>query len=164
MSYKGNLAKFAADSYKMLKTAESDKDRTTAIIMGELASAILMMLLKLKLKKEKTTEQLFENNGPLETFSNRIKFVYAMGLIDKQTFKDLNCIRKIRNEFAHTIQLSFSESPIREWCKELSTFDQNKNVKLPLCDEYSWAVSTLITERVTGFTSGKETPTIEKEK
>lgn len=36
------------------------------------------------------------------TFSSRIKVTYAIGLITKEQLLDLECLRKIRNEFAHT--------------------------------------------------------------
>lgn len=41
-------------------------------------------------------------NAPLGTFSSRIKAAYALGLLTKDQFLDLERLRKIRNEFAHT--------------------------------------------------------------
>jgi DNA-binding MltR family transcriptional regulator len=41
-------------------------------------------------------------NAPLGTFSARTKAAYALGLISKDEHKDINLIRKIRNEFAHS--------------------------------------------------------------
>lgn len=40
-------------------------------------------------------------NAPLGTFSSRIKAAYAMGLLTEAQYKDLERLRKIRNEFAH---------------------------------------------------------------
>ena len=45
---------------------------------------------------------LFDSNGPLSTFSAKIKLAYALGFIRKQTFEDLEAVRRIRNDFAHS--------------------------------------------------------------
>lgn len=50
----------------------------------------------------KMQSDLFNSNGPLSTFSSKIKLAHSFGLIDKSVFQDLEAIRKIRNEFAHT--------------------------------------------------------------
>lgn len=41
-------------------------------------------------------------SAPLGTFSARIKAAYALGLLTKNQFNDLEHLRKIRNEFSHT--------------------------------------------------------------
>ncbi len=41
-------------------------------------------------------------NAPLGTFSSRIKAAYALGLVTKGQFDDLEHLRKIRNSFSHT--------------------------------------------------------------
>ncbi|OOG87040.1 hypothetical protein B0E41_04845 [Hydrogenophaga sp. A37] len=51
---------------------------------------------------EATTQLIDGFNAPLGTFSSRIKAAYAMGLITKDQFIDLERLRKIRNEFAHS--------------------------------------------------------------
>src|SRR5690606_22499145 len=40
-------------------------------------------------------------NAPLGTFSSRIKASLALGLISSEQYRDLEHLRKIRNEFAH---------------------------------------------------------------
>jgi len=69
-----------------------------------------------------------EQNGPLSTFAAKTKMAYALGLIDEKTRKDLDFIRKIRNEFAHSVKaISFKDSPIREYCNELSVPKEKHN-------------------------------------
>jgi len=46
-------------------------------------------------------DQIFSGNGPLSTFSSRIKIAHAMGLISKKVRSDLDVLRKIRNKYAH---------------------------------------------------------------
>jgi DNA-binding MltR family transcriptional regulator len=49
---------------------------------------------------------LFDNFGPLSSFSAKIKIVYAMGLVEEWVYHDLEVIRKLRNEFAHGMGLA----------------------------------------------------------
>jgi len=51
----------------------------------------------------------------------KAKFAYAIGLIDKTTLGDLKLINDIRNKFAHSIDISFADSKVRNKCKGLST-------------------------------------------
>lgn len=72
---------------------------------------------------------LLDNNGPLTTFSSRIELSYLLGLIGEQTRRDLNLIRKIRNEFAHTSNpISFETESIRNRCLELH-FDPSEETR-----------------------------------
>lgn len=47
-------------------------------------------------------KSIFDSNGALATFSAKIKLAYSFGLIRKNTFEDLETVRRIRNEFAHS--------------------------------------------------------------
>jgi hypothetical protein len=50
----------------------------------------------------KATRDLIEGfNAPLGTLSSRIKAAYAFGLVTEQQFKDMEILRKVRNQFAH---------------------------------------------------------------
>ena len=80
-------------------------------------------------RSDPIVNKLFDSYQPLSTLAAKIDCAYAFGLIDKQTKADLTYIRKIRNEFAHTFKkLSFDDSPIRDWCQELSAV-KNKEVE-----------------------------------
>lgn len=50
-------------------------------------------------------------NAPLGTFSSRIKSTYALGLISKGQFDDLQHLREIRNKFSHTWKPITFEDP-----------------------------------------------------
>jgi len=54
---------------------------------------------------------MFENDGPLATFSSRIKMAYAMGLADVKSQKDMDLIRQIRNACAHSRQPISLDTP-----------------------------------------------------
>jgi len=47
-------------------------------------------------------DSLFDSNGPLATFSAKIKLAYALALISSDAHEDLEEVRRLRNEAAHT--------------------------------------------------------------
>lgn len=96
-------------------------DRSCAILGGVFLDEYLQRLIGGFLIDDKeVSDGLFGIEKPLSTFSSRIKIAYALGLICKETYRDLNRIRNIRNVFAHTMHgLDFSHEDIKEWCNEL---------------------------------------------
>ena len=78
-------------------------DRGLVLSLSAFAEDALGSLLKAFMMPSEATTQLLEGfNAPLGTLSSRIKAAYAMGLTTKEQFQDLERLRKIRNEFAHT--------------------------------------------------------------
>jgi DNA-binding MltR family transcriptional regulator len=70
-------------------------------------------------EKDKIVNELFEFNQPLGNFSNKINLCYSLGLIDKIVKDDLNMIRKIRNNFAHELNISFNDENIKSLSNEI---------------------------------------------
>jgi hypothetical protein len=58
-------------------------------------------------------------NAPIAGFANRILFAFAVGLISKQEYDDLTRLRKIRNEFAHSIDASFQSPNVVSHCESI---------------------------------------------
>jgi DNA-binding MltR family transcriptional regulator len=52
---------------------------------------------------KKMQDTLFDTNGPLATFSSKVKLSYTLGFIAKEVYEDLDRIRRIRNDFAHSV-------------------------------------------------------------
>jgi DNA-binding MltR family transcriptional regulator len=50
--------------------------------------------------------RIFEVGGPLSTFSAKAKMAYAMGLISRDVYMDIERIRDLRNAFAHSIDFA----------------------------------------------------------
>jgi hypothetical protein len=59
-------------------------------------------------------------NAPLGTLSARIAACHAMGLISEAEFKECQLIRRIRNEFAHKVKMSFEVDRVKSLCANLS--------------------------------------------
>lgn len=76
-------------------------------------------------------------NAPLGTLSSRIKAAYALGLISKGQFEDLQHLRAIRNKFSHTWKpLSFEDPSVSghikaiRFGKAITTYPENPQHKL----------------------------------
>jgi len=59
-------------------------------------------------------------NAPIGTFSTRILLAFGLGIISEREYGELELIRKIRNEFAHTIDMKFEHPSVSSRCKLLS--------------------------------------------
>lgn len=69
-------------------------------------------------------KELFERDGPLTSFSAKIKIASAMGLFGDGIRAELNRIRDIRNAFAHARRpILFSTRRIADECQKLRFFE-----------------------------------------
>jgi hypothetical protein len=69
---------------------------------------------------KKTLEMLRGRDGPLHSFYGKIHLGYALGIYDETERENLDIIRRIRNEFAHTPQaIDFETDAIRKEVENL---------------------------------------------
>jgi hypothetical protein len=77
-------------------------DRALALSLAAFAEDTLGRLLLVYLREEKQAKELVEGfNAPLGTLSTRIKAAYALGLLTREQYEDLEIARRVRNAFAH---------------------------------------------------------------
>lgn len=76
-------------------------DRAAAVVLGALAERALEKLLRNHMRKS-GVDELFKPSGLLGDFGAKIQMGYAINLFGSQTKKDLNIIRHLRNQFAHS--------------------------------------------------------------
>jgi len=86
--------------FDALKELNNSNDRSLAIVGATLIESLLENLIKSYLVDDKSEVDKFINDND---FSSNIQLAYCLGLISKDEFKDFNCIRKIRNMFAHKL-------------------------------------------------------------
>jgi DNA-binding MltR family transcriptional regulator len=91
------------DAGKIDLTDESDRGcmLVAAALLEESLELRFRDLFQSKEIPKSVQDSLFGSNGPLATFSSKIKMAYAIGLLPKETFTDLEEIRKMRNQAAH---------------------------------------------------------------
>ena len=95
---------FVFGGLNLLNKSLRDLDeRGLVLSLAAFAEESLGQLLAAFMLSTDATSQLLKGfNAPLGTFSSRIKAAYALGLIAKDQSEDLERLRKIRNEFAHS--------------------------------------------------------------
>lgn len=59
-------------------------------------------------------------NAPLGTLAARSAAAAALGLISAREYRELETLRKIRNQFAHDHRISFSDQGIVDRCQNLA--------------------------------------------
>lgn len=97
-------------------------DRAAAITLAAGVDQDLEILLrKFFVDEPNVVDKLMKGLAPLATFAARIESAYALGLISESERRNLNLIRKIRNDFAHqaNLEVSFETPGIKERCLEL---------------------------------------------
>lgn len=131
---------FTEDNLKreltLILELENQSDRGVAIIGTAWLEEQLQVAIKSRLEDDKATwSRLFENSGPIATFSARIDLARLLGIVDQDVYSDLQMIRKIRNDFAHWIAakdhvaLTFETQHISDRCLNLKSikFEGNGN-------------------------------------
>jgi DNA-binding MltR family transcriptional regulator len=90
-----------------------------AIVEDRLASILTLTMLDNK----KLLNELFQPSGPLGTFGTKITLVYMMGIVNEDVYRDLKVINKIRNCFAHRVDIkTLTQPPIKAWIESMGTY------------------------------------------
>jgi hypothetical protein len=100
-----------------------EADRSAVIVGATKIDVTLGKLLKVVLfPSAGGKDDLFDTERPLSEFSAKISLAYRLGLIDHDLEHAIHLIRKIRNDFAHTLeQAKLSLAPNRDRVTQLST-------------------------------------------
>jgi DNA-binding MltR family transcriptional regulator len=104
---------------------DATKDRAVALVAATILDQSLQMAIATRLisLNSDETEGLFGPNqeAPLSSFSARIKIGYAIGIYNRIFREDLDCIRLIRNAFAHVHgHIDYKTTAIIEVCEQFN--------------------------------------------
>ncbi len=102
------------DAHKIFHELMDDpNDRASGITAAAYLESSLEDTLTFKLKKVGAVDvsELFRGDAPLGTFSAKIKFAFALQLFGERTRHDFDCIREVRNAFAHSKMKATFETP-----------------------------------------------------
>ena len=117
-AYITNLKLFtrgALNSPKDLEAFESElygeNDRATAVLFGSLMERSLEELLRTTMRTEGSAA-IFGSDGILGSFSSKIAMAYSLKQIGPVCRHDLNIIRQLRNEFAHSKKHLSFQTPV----------------------------------------------------
>jgi hypothetical protein len=99
-------------------------DRAVAVLMGAIVEDALRRFILYHLREDLNSDdrtRLFGPEGALGTFSSKTVLAYALKLIGKTTRDDLDLIRNLRNEFAHSRRpLHFEFTEVEVVCSHLT--------------------------------------------
>jgi hypothetical protein len=98
----------------ILDRFENETDRAVAILAVCLLDDQLKAVIQAFYVKDPEVESLFKDDHILQTFNSKVNIAYFSGLIPKPLCHDLKLVGKIRNRFAHTldVDLRFSHPSI----------------------------------------------------
>jgi len=112
----------------LFEAFRKESDRGVALVAAAFFDATLERLLRARFSSRgnKTVglmEPLFDVFGPLSTFSSKIRVSYAIDLVQDWMACDLDLIRRIRNEFSHSLEpMTFRNSRITGMVDQLAGF------------------------------------------
>ena len=111
------------DFARFLKEFQSESDRGAALVGAALLDQKLAETLRAFLVENRVAKTLVEGaNAPLGTLAARLQASFALGLIDEFEFREINRVRKVRNEFAHRAHgTTFSDPKIKGTCGSLES-------------------------------------------
>ena len=103
------------------KKYEASDDRSCAILFtAYLDNCLGETFLCITKHPEDAREKLLKDTRPMGTLSAKIDLLWVLGQLSEPVYRDMHLIRRIRNEFAHSVAISsFNQDPVRSRCLEL---------------------------------------------
>jgi hypothetical protein len=126
--------------YDVIDEIKTGSPRATAIVAGAFVEDHLTRVIRWRLvqkpvsKDKNPADDMFRPGGPVGDFSNKIDLAYVLACITKEAWKELDTIRRIRNAFAHKMEISdFDAAGIADRCANLKLWEEIK-IKLRPAD------------------------------
>lgn len=105
---------------EFLAEFNKETERGAALAAAAMLDAQLGRILESFLIPNKGSKALLDGfNAPFGTFSSRIAASFALGLLSEIEYRECELIRKVRNEFAHQVKVSFETQKISGMCAQL---------------------------------------------
>jgi DNA-binding MltR family transcriptional regulator len=105
----------------------SNSARATVLMLTAVLDTCLTILIRDQMRPSLSSDdekQIFEGRGPLNDLSSKIILGFAFNLYGPNTKKDIDLIRTLRNEFAHSRRhFGFSTPVVSEFCQHLQSPD-----------------------------------------
>lgn len=103
-----------------LADLNKETERGAALAAAAMLDELLGRIIESFLIPNKGSKALLDGfNAPLGTFSARIASAFALGLLSETEYRECELIRKVRNEFAHQIKVSFKTEKVVSLCAQL---------------------------------------------
>ena len=115
---------------KTLIQLNKETDRGVALVTTSFLDMLLGDAIAAFLIDNSSAEKLLAGfNAPLGSLSTRIAACHALGLITDEEAKQSDILRKVRNEFAHKIEVTCENGAVKDLCNNLSVPESAKEAK-----------------------------------
>lgn len=133
---------------RLTRTLRDHDERGLVLSLAAFAEEALGRLIEAFMLPVQASKDLLTGfNAPLGTFSSRIKACYALGLINEEQFKDLEYLRKIRNEFAHAWEhVSLAQDKLASLARNMSFSNLDDDFPETSADKVRTSITALLTE------------------
>ena len=106
---------------EFLDDFNKETERGAALAAAAFIDDLLQRILMAFLVNKSSAEKLLSGfNAPLSSFSARIAAVRALGLLSEVECQECDLVRKVRNEFAHQVKMSFDDKKIEGLCSSMT--------------------------------------------
>lgn len=117
-------AKLSAEDYSAhLNELVAGNDRSSALVACAIVDAALILALRAEfrhLTDDEFKKMVYDPKGIISSFAERIDLAYSLGVFGNKAKGMLDCIRRIRNVFAHSLKpLGFDHPLIMNECAKL---------------------------------------------
>ncbi len=123
ITFSGQQELFDKISAQVFAELGGGSDRACAVVAGALLDDVLGRLLEAYLIEHADgADELLSSenvNAPLGSFGARIVAAYAVGLLRPGEREALRKVKKIRNSFAHDLEVDFRDAQVLRLCGEL---------------------------------------------
>jgi DNA-binding MltR family transcriptional regulator len=127
--------------YNVLDEIKDGSPRATGVVAAAFVEDHLTQVVKQRFvqtpvsKDKNPVEDMFRGGGPLSDFSNKIDLAYLLSRISKDACRELHSIRRIRNAFAHKMEVADFDVPeVADRCTSLTRWEEIK-VKMRPADK-----------------------------
>ena len=131
---------------EFLDVLNKESERGAALISAAMIDDLLGRCIKAFLVESDEVDRLLDGfNAPLGTLSARALAAFALGILSDDEYNECNRIRKIRNEFAHSIHASFADQRLIDLCKNLKFSAKDyDHVKVEARSQYTTSAISII--------------------
>lgn len=103
------------DNVDLIRESDRGAVIVGAAILDDAVTQLLRAVFDANKISNKQIDKMFDLSGPLSSFGSKTLVAYGFGFISKTVFEDLNRIRGLRNEFAHSsVKVDFLSPDIVE--------------------------------------------------
>ena len=111
----------SADTQALYDVVNNEPDFSVVVVSCAYVDACLGSILEKRLLQNSASERLLDvRSGALGSFSARADICYALGLVPKRLYQDLQVLTEVRNHVAHHhVMLNFASPAVAKACQSL---------------------------------------------